>query len=75
MTDKRPVAPIRFVRCPTVDYRALVDVLRKDVGWDFSEVGHLSVSRDYTMELQRKGVVRALPLGALVDAFEFSLLS
>jgi len=74
MTDKRPVAPMRFVRCPTVDYRALVDVLRKDVGWDFSEVGHLSVSRDYTMELQRKGVVRALPLGALVDAFEFSLM-
>jgi hypothetical protein len=74
MTDKPPVAPIRFVRCPTVDYRALADVLRTDVGWDFSEVGHLSVSRDYTMELQRKGVVRALPLGALVDALEFSLM-
>lgn len=77
MTDKPPVAPIRFVRCPTVDYRALEDVLRTDVGWDFSEVGHLSVSRDYTMELQRlqkKDVVRALPLGALVDALEYSLM-
>jgi hypothetical protein len=74
VTDKPPVVPIRFVRCPTVDYLALVDVLRTTVDWDFSEVGHLSVSRDYTMELQRKGVVRALPLGALVDALEYSLM-
>jgi len=73
LTSTSPM-PIRYVRCASVDFETLERVLRTDLGWDLTGVGHLSVSRDFTMELQRKGVVRALPLGALVDAFEFSLM-
>jgi hypothetical protein len=45
-----------------------------DLGWTFTSVGHLPVSQDMTFELQRAGARRSIPLGAIVDGIEFSLM-
>jgi len=69
-----PPKPPRFIRCASVDRESLASVFEKDLGWTFASVGHLPVSQDMTFELQRAGARRALPLGAIVDGIEFSLM-
>ncbi len=64
----------RFIRCASVSEKCLRDVFERDLGWGIGSVGHFSVSQDLTFELQRAGVLRALPLGAVVDALEFALM-
>lgn len=70
LPPKRP----RFIRCASVDRESLESVFENDLGWTFASVGHLPVSQDMTFELQRAGARRALPLGAIVDGIEFSLM-
>jgi len=70
LPPKRP----RFIRCASVDRESLESVFEKDLGWTFASVGHLPVSQDMAFELQRAGARRALPLGAIVDGIEFSLM-
>ncbi len=74
MTAKSGIAPIRYVTCDSVDHKTLLGVFSKDIGWDFESVAHFSVTQELTFELQTVGIRRALPLGAIIDALEFSLV-
>ena len=74
MTAKSGIAPMRFVTCDSVDHKTLLGVFSKDIGWDFESVAHFSVTQELTFELQTVGIRRALPLGAIIDALEFSLV-
>jgi Asp-tRNA(Asn)/Glu-tRNA(Gln) amidotransferase C subunit len=51
-----------------------LNVFGKDLGWDFGSVAHVSVTQELTFELQIVGARRAIPLDAIIDAFEFSLM-
>ena len=74
MTAKSGIAPMRFVKCDSVDHKTLLGVFSKDIGWDFESVAHFSVTQELTFELQNVGIRKALPLGAIIDALEFSLV-
>ena len=65
---------MRFVTCDSVDHKTLLGVFSKDIGWDFESVAHFSVTQELTFELQTVGIRKALPLGAIIDALEFSLV-
>ena len=74
MTAKSGIAPMRFVTCDSVDHKTLLGVFSKDIGWDFESIAHFSVTQELTFELQNVGIRKALPLGAIIDALEFSLV-
>ena len=74
MTKSQGTAELRYIVCPSVDEQTLRGVFSKDLSWDFNTVAHISVTQELTFELQIAGVRRALPLGAILDAFEFSLM-
>lgn len=74
MTQLRGAEQLRYIVCPSVDEQTLRGVFLNDLAWDFNTVAHISVTQELTFELQIAGVRRALPLGAILDALEFSLM-